>query len=108
MSGQHTQRPLKAVEDLEQAAGAMVALAGGPSFYDAQQRRNAARAQLIQCVNAHDNLLASLQNMVGLAEEAIELRKVSEDPADAEMLPVYERQLASARLAIAQVTGGAG
>lgn len=43
------------------------------------------------------DLLNALERIEGLAEEAIECRRISEDPEDHELLPSYEEDLAAAR-----------
>lgn len=48
-------------------------------------------------------VVAALKNMIGLAEEAIEARKASEDPEDRELLPVYEQQHADATALLARL-----
>lgn len=59
-----------------------------------------ANARLIA---AAPELLNSLCQTVGLAEEAIALRAESDDPDDHELLPDYQAQLATARTLISQV-----
>ncbi len=82
----------------------LVALPYSCGETDDGQTNHTANALLMA---AAPDLLTSLQNMVGLAEEAIALREQSQDPDDAEMLPVYRDQLAAARADIAKATGSA-
>lgn len=52
---------------------------------------------------SRDEVVKALKNMIGLAEEAIEARKASDDPEDHELLPVYEQQHADATALLARL-----
>lgn len=70
-----------------------------PDVRAAEQESNA------RLIAAAPEMLAALKAGLGLAEEAVELRELSDDPDDREMLDLYREHVAAMRAAIHKAEG---